>query len=39
LTTKNEKFIKQILERKKTDLFMVRFDENDPSKSILVEND
>lgn len=39
LTIKNEKFIKQILDRETTDLFIVRFDEDDPSKSILIEND
>jgi hypothetical protein len=33
-----EKFIKQVQDRKTTDVFIVRFDEDDPSKSILVEN-
>ena len=39
LTNKNEKFIKQILDRTTTDVFIVRFDKKDPDKSILVEND
>jgi len=37
LTSKSEKFIKEILDRKPTDKFVVRFDTSDPEKSILVE--
>ena len=39
LTSKNEKFLKGIQDRKASDTFIVNFDEKDPEKSILVEND
>jgi len=37
LTTKNEKYLRTILDRKANDTFHVRFDLKDPDKSILIE--
>ena len=39
LTTKNEKYLKSILERKTNDIFLVRFDLKHPDKSILIESE
>lgn len=39
LTTKNEKYLKKILDRKAGDTFLVRFDLKDPDKSILIESE
>jgi hypothetical protein len=38
-TTKNEKFLKAILDRKASDTFLVRFNLKDPDKSILIESE
>jgi hypothetical protein len=39
LTTKNEKYIKTVLNRKADDPFLVHFDLNDPGKSVLIETE
>ncbi|MEB2777720.1 hypothetical protein SYJ56_20560 [Algoriphagus sp. D3-2-R+10] len=39
LTTKNEKYLKTILDRKVNDTFYVRFDLKDPDRSILIERE
>jgi hypothetical protein len=38
LTTKNEKFIRTILYKKKNETFLVRFDLRDPDESVLSES-
>jgi hypothetical protein len=38
LTTKNEKYLRTILDRKTNDTFIVSFDLKDPGKSILIES-
>jgi heme/copper-type cytochrome/quinol oxidase subunit 1 len=39
LTTKNKRYLATILDRKPNDIFSVRFDLNDPGKSILTESE
>jgi len=39
LTTKNEQYLKKILDRKASDTFIVHFDLKDPDKSILAESE
>jgi hypothetical protein len=39
ISAKNQNFIKRLLERSDNETFMIKFDVNDPSKSILVESE
>lgn len=38
-STKNQKFIKKLLDRGPTDTFLVKFDLKDPEKSILIDSE
>jgi hypothetical protein len=39
VSSKNQKFLRKILGRRTSDTFLVKFDINDPSKSLLIESE